>query len=281
MSDNNYNNRRNFRDNRGNRDNRNYRDNRRPERRENQSEFFDRDNRVKISGINAVKAAFKSRPKDLVSLYFTNDLSSEISEIIVYCQNKKLFLKCTDLQEIERIAHSEHTEGICAIFNRPEILPLENFRFPAINKSSCVIVLDGVGNPHNIGAIARSAAYFGADAVILTSETEGLYSSSMYRIAEGGLEFIPILSAKSLKDCLNKLNELEYEIISTSSHVSDSVYTHEFATRCAFLFGSERFGLPKEVLSSQKTLCIPGSGNLESLNVAAAVAVFLSAYKKK
>jgi TrmH RNA methyltransferase len=138
-----------------------------------------------------------------------------------------------------------------------------------------LIVLDGIGNPHNLGAIARSAAFFGLERMVLADRPDqALPSDASYRVAEGGLEHLDLCRAP-LPAALFEMRPA-YRVIGTAlghGQVPDRVKTGPLV---ALVFGNEETGLdPATIAACDQIWSIPGSGRVQSLNVAAAAAILL------
>ena len=147
-------------------------------------------------------------------------------------------------------------------------------------ESSLIIALENVANPHNIGAILRNAAHFGADA-ILVSDKKIAESASSIRTSEGGSEFVEIFETKDFKKSIALLAKNKFQIITTSSHAKNSLYDLKWEKKAVVVFGEEATGLSKELMQSGTMIKIPGTDNVESLNVSVASAVILSDYYQK
>jgi TrmH RNA methyltransferase len=144
----------------------------------------------------------------------------------------------------------------------------------------CLVLLEGVTNPHNLGAIARVAAHFGVHGILVSGDAPTL-SAAVHRTAEGGLEHIPVVRVGDPVAALALLREAGYVGIATSSHTGDTLGRVSLPEKALFLLGSERDGLSDRLLEAAG-LClrIPGTGAVESLNVATATAVLLAEYRR-
>ena len=138
-----------------------------------------------------------------------------------------------------------------------------------------VLVLDGVGNPHNLGAIVRSAAFFGIEHIVLADRPDqALPSDASYRIAEGGLEHLDLHRAP-LPAALLEMRPA-YRVIGTALGHGQVPARLESGPPVALVFGNEETGLdPATIAACDQIWSIPGSGGVQSLNVAAAAAILL------
>jgi len=138
-------------------------------------------------------------------------------------------------------------------------------------------VLDGIGNPHNLGAIARSAAFFGVSALLI-GEGGAMPSDAAYRTAEGGLEFLDVFTTPALPAVLSKLLPRFLTVAATLNPNAVKLADLPRDQPIALVLGNEERGVSPAVLSAcRRQVRIAGSGPVQSLNVAQAAAVLLHA----
>jgi TrmH RNA methyltransferase len=234
---------------------------------------------TRIYGENACLAVFKRRPQDIIQVFLTREMMKRFPQITKYCvQNKKAY-HLVERAELESMTKATHHEDICMLIKKAAGRSLENF-LSLKPESALIIALENVSNPHNIGAILRSAAHFGASA-ILVSDKKLAESASSIRTSEGGAEFVEIFETADFKKSLALLNKNKFQIISTSSHAKTNLYELKWEKKVVVLFGEEASGLTPELLKMGTNIKIPGTDNVESLNVSVASAVILSDYYQK
>ena len=234
---------------------------------------------IRIYGENACLAVFKNRPSDIIQLFLTKEMMKKIPMLTKYCaQNKKAY-HLVERAELESMTKATHHEDICMLIKKAAGRPLETYLSLKPEKS-LIIALENVANPHNIGAILRNAAHFGADA-ILVSDMKVAESASAVRTSEGGSEFVEIFETKDFKKSLALLSKNKFQIVTTSSHAKNNLYDLKWEKRAVVIFGEEASGLSKDLLQTGTSIKIPGTDNVESLNVSVASAVILSDYYQK
>jgi RNA methyltransferase, TrmH family len=209
-----------------------------------------------------------------VRVYLTDELTKPFGDLLSACAKMHRPYKVVGPEELEKITESRHHEGICIVVNtRPQPSLGEILAAPG---PAWVVALAGVANPHNTGAIVRTAAHFGARAVLAEGESRRL-PPAVYRTAQGGAEFLEVLSAPDLVPLLTEARRAGFSICATSSHAGAELYAAELGPRVVFVLGAEDEGLsPALARAADVTLRIPGSGQVESLNVASATAVLLA-----
>jgi TrmH RNA methyltransferase len=140
------------------------------------------------------------------------------------------------------------------------------------------VILDGVGNPHNLGAIARTMAYFGLKYLLISDHpAQAGLSDAAHRVAEGGLEHLEVYRAVGCAKVIKSLREY-YRVVGTSLG-GRSVELDKLPADprpLALVLGNEEHGLPYETLNlCEAALLIPGSGQVQSLNVSATAAILI------
>lgn len=243
------------------------------------SKKFNRDTETKIYGENACLALFKKRPDDIIQLFLTKEKLKAFSSIAKYCaQNKKAYHIVTR-EELDQMTKATHHEDVCMLVRKHSTNSLEQYLLGKPQKS-VLLALENVSNPHNVGAILRSAAHFGVNGLILP-EAKSASTAAAVRTSEGGSEFVEIYEALDFKKTIALLKKNGFQIITTSSHAKKSLYELKWASKVVIVFGEEAEGISKETLSLGETIKIPGTDKIESLNVSVAAAVILSDYYQK
>lgn len=182
--------------------------------------------------------------------------------------------------ELERIAGSILHGGVVALA-LPRPLPVLD---PARTAEwaldgRLLLLLDGVGNPHNLGAIARTAAFFGVPRIVISDHrTQARPSDASYRVAEGGLEYVEVYGSPHFVRMLSDLRR-SYRIVAAAAENGQRIAALRPSERpFALVLGNEEYGLPLATLDAcDAIVTIPGSGLVQSLNVAATAAILLHA----
>ncbi len=239
----------------------------------------------KITGVNAVRAVFDMRASDIIRVYLLESRIQTFSPLLKWCAAEKRAYHVVEKEELDRVSSSIHHEGICALVRARPTLSLDALltRLRKEKGPQILLALDGVANPNNLGALVRSAAHFGCRAILYRPESsETGFSSAMARVAEGGLEHVELVSLLRLAPAMPRLRDLGFVIAATSGRASTSVYEADLPERVVLILGAEDLGVSKELLSlASLRLQIPGTGRVESLNVSAAGAVFLSEHQRR
>jgi TrmH RNA methyltransferase len=241
-----------------------------------------------VCGFNAVAALGEFHPEKINRLFLREDRLKAFTKVCgQLAQWRRPYKLCGD-EELERICKSPRHQGVAAIIGEPELPPVsaEDLRsWEAEGKT--VLVLPSVGNDHNLGAMVRAAAFFGVPWVILSEEdADARLTTSAYRVAEGGMEQVEF---RRVERTASLLRQLPPSVITIGTDVRARRRIRDLAViirdrqgaggplpPIALVMGNEETGLSREVKEHCSLLMrIPGTGMVESLNVAQAAALFL------
>lgn len=221
---------------------------------------------------------FQKRPQDIVKIFLTEDNVREFSHILKACAAQKKIYKITTNEDLEKISGSLHHEGVCFYIKRKQIFDFKHFLSKSKQKKLCIVALENVDNPHNVGALMRVCANFGVNAILI-QKAGTFQNAAVFRTSEGGAEWIDLIDCTNLADAVLAFKENGFKIFTTSSHIGRPPEKAEFSDKTLFVFGSERSGITQNLLKKgDAILSIPSTGHVESLNVSCAASIILNAY---
>jgi TrmH RNA methyltransferase len=238
---------------------------------------------TRLYGLNACLAAFAHRPDALRKVYLVESRMGALRDVLAWCVRHRIGYRLVEETDLDKLTASRHHEGVCFDVRRAPPLALDALiAVEAQRERSLLLWLDGVGNPHNLGALLRSAAHFGVAGVVVQGESAIDVSGAAARVAEGAAEVVPLVRATSAADARERLRAAGYALAATVPHGGDSLYSAPLPSRLVFVVGAEGEGMSDAMIESADIrLTIPGSGAIESLNVAASVAVLLGEYARR
>jgi len=231
---------------------------------------------LRICGLGAVRALFDRDPGRVERLFFEPALRGELDACCQELARAHKPYRQVDSAELARVAGTVLHGGAVAIA-RPR--PLAGLDPEAARTwaqdGKPILILDGIGNPHNLGAIARTAAFFGLARIVLADRPDqALPSDAAYRVAEGGLEYMALYRA-SLPAALRALRRA-FRIVGTSLAGGSTDLEPTGDRPVALILGNEITGLDAATLAlCDEVVRIPGSGHVQSLNVASAAAILI------
>ncbi|MFY7993835.1 MAG: TrmH family RNA methyltransferase [Bacteriovoracaceae bacterium] len=229
----------------------------------------------KIYGMSAVMATFKARPQDIIKVFLTEKRLKDAKSLLKHCADQRKAYKIVTEKELEDITKATHHEGIALTILEKATKSVEEI-LKATKAPGLVIALEGVENPHNLGAILRIAAHFGASGILVKGEGKQISSAAAYRTAEGGAEYVDVAFVENWKSVFTLAQKYKFKTVATSSHLGESLYEFQYPDRTLLFMGAEGPGLEKDLISNtQLHVQIPGTKNVESLNVATATSTLL------
>jgi TrmH RNA methyltransferase len=237
------------------------------------------DREHKVAGQNACRALFLRRPDDIRRVYVTEQTLPLFKDVLKACAERRIAYHVKTDDDLDQIAETVHHDGVLFLARRQTegdvdaLLAWVDRLHPA--QRAVLVLLQGVKNPHNLGAILRVCAHFGVPFCLRAGDTAELSPAAM-RTAEGGAEFTRVVDVGDGADVLSALRGRGFSVLATSSHATLGLGRSPLPPRVVVLFGSEGEGLSRSLLAlADDTIAIPGSGALESLNVACASSVVL------
>jgi 23S rRNA (guanosine2251-2'-O)-methyltransferase len=226
---------------------------------------------VAIYGAHAVREALTAGKRKLLSLYATQNALPRIADIARAAGLEPRLIEARDLAR--RLGEDAVHQGLL-LEARPrpqaDIADIET-------KSGLVLVLDQITDPHNVGAILRTAGAFGVDALVVTERHSPEFSGVLAKAASGALEHVMIVSVVNLARALEDLSQRGYAVVGLDSDGAETLETIALAKPLALVLGAEGKGLrrlTRERCDHVARLAMPGP--IKSLNVSNACAAALS-----
>ncbi|WP_035691426.1 TrmH family RNA methyltransferase [Azospirillum halopraeferens] len=237
----------------------------------------------RVAGFGAVSALFENEPQRVERLFFDERLKPRVGPLCEWLARARRPYRLVDGEELARIAGTAMHGGVVALM-APRPVPLFDpaQAAAAARDGRPLLLLDGVGNPHNLGAIVRTAAFFGLPRLVLSDHpARALPSEAGYRVAEGGFEWVEVLRAEGFAAVLRRLSAA-YRVVGTALDprarpLADLPPPDARDPRpLAVVLGNEEEGLPRATLAAcEAVVTLPGSGRVQSLNVAATAAIVI------
>ena len=234
---------------------------------------------MKVYGLAAAEAAVTHRLDDVLRVYLTVQRKARFAELLRHCARQRLPYRLVDDAQLQKISGSSHHQGICVVTRPIEVVSEERvLRRSARPDPQTWIYLDRVGNPHNFGAIARSAAHFGVTGILTPDVQEAAsISGAALRTSEGGLEATPVARLSAPMATLERFRrEQGFSIWATAASGDMDVWRATPPERLIWVMGTEVSGVSEELLRfACARVSIGGTGVVESLNVSTAAALCL------
>jgi RNA methyltransferase, TrmH family len=235
---------------------------------------------LRIAGLPAVSALFATAPQRVDRLFFDARMRSQVGDFCAELARAHKPYRMVPADELERVAGSVMHGGVVALA-QPKPVPMLDLARVAdwARDGAPLLLLDGIGNPHNLGAITRTAAFFGLPRIVLSDHPgQAGPSDASYRVAEGGLEYVELYRSVRFANALQRLRP-SYGVVGTAAGKGQPLEVAlNFEKPLALVLGNEEHGLPQATLQAcDAIVTIPGAGLVQSLNVAASAAILLHA----
>tara|TARA_Y100000766_G_C18779986_1_gene542784 strand:- start:211 stop:954 length:744 start_codon:yes stop_codon:yes gene_type:complete len=232
------------------------------------------DKKIEIYGIRSIIEAIESS-KDISRVYLlksNSHKSSLFKSLVSLLENNNIKYSFVPKEKFKKFENKNH-QGAVAILSPIKLLSIEELISVTFNKISykTYVLLDGITDARNFGAIIRTAVASNVDGIIIPQNNSAPVNSDVIKTSSGGVFKIPIARVNNIKDAILHLNSIEINIISLSEKANKTIYDYNFKESTAIIMGSEEKGISKGVLSlSNETLKIPIDSKIDSLNVSSA-----------
>ena len=222
-----------------------------------------------IYGIHAVEAALGNPNRAIQRISVTENAGRRLAKAIAARGVPAEFVKPKDL---DRLAGSDaRHQGVVL-----EASQLPKATIDDLARARLVVVLDQVSDPHNVGAVLRSSAAFGVDALIMTARNSPPLSATLAKVASGGLEHVKVLRVTNLARTLGELANMGFDRIGLDGESEEFFENVEISLPFALVLGAEGKGLRRLTAENCDRLCkLRTDGPISSLNVSNAAAIAL------
>lgn len=237
---------------------------------------------VRIAGLAAVSALFARAPQRVERLFYEEALREAAGPFCKVLAAARRPYRMLPRAELDRVAGTALHGGIVAVA-RPKAIPAFDPAavLAARERIPLLLVMDGIANTHNLGAIARTAAFFGLDRIVLSGHPKQAGpSDSAHRVAEGGLEHLTLYRAAPLAPALAAIRP-GFLVVGAVAEGGVEPGALPRDRPVALVLGNEERGLPPETLAAcEARVTLRGSGRIESLNVSVAAGILIHALKR-
>lgn len=232
-----------------------------------------------IFGLHAVRTLIQQRPERAALLLLQKGRDdARMQELVQLAQAKSIKTEWRDQKELDRLSGSERHQGACLQIRSVGVLgegALDDL-LDALTTPPLLLVLDGVQDPHNLGACLRTADAAGVAAVIVPKDRAAGLSATVRKVASGAAESVPLIQVTNLARTLRWLKERDIWIVGTDDQAEHSLYGAKLTGPLAIVLGAEGTGLRRLTRENCDALVsIPMRGIVESLNVSVATGVLL------
>ncbi|PYT82631.1 MAG: 23S rRNA (guanosine(2251)-2'-O)-methyltransferase RlmB [Acidobacteria bacterium] len=233
----------------------------------------------RLTGIHAVKEALEARrPIDRIAIAKGRQ-DTRIEEIVQLARQQSIPVRFEDRMQLDRLANSKDHQGVVALAAARAAATLDDILSGANHargQLGLIILLDGVEDPHNLGAIVRTALAVGAHGVVIPERRAAGLTDTVARSSAGALAHLPVAKVTNLARAMEELKEAGYWLVGLDER-ADKVYTEvDYTSPVGIVLGSEGQGLHE--LTRKRcdfVVSLPTTGPVKSLNVSVAAGVVL------
>ncbi|WP_169314418.1 TrmH family RNA methyltransferase [Turneriella parva] len=235
-------------------------------------------NLLTICGLSTVRALAAAAPERIERLFFDETNAPRFAEVCRYLSQKRKIYRLVTPAELKKITDTSHHQGVAAVIHAPEPLRLEGLEL-----SHSTLCLHDVKNPHNVGAILRTTAFFGVRDVIFSRKSyDAAMTASAWRVAEGGVSLTHCYVYEDAHDLFSRAKMLGWWCAAAVRPEKgrlpslESICVRAGRAHVVACLGNEEEGLPGAfVAGCGYKFTILGSGSVESLNVSVTAALCL------
>ncbi len=231
-----------------------------------------------IEGRNAVLELLES-DKDINKIYITKgELKGSINKIIAIANEKKVIIVQKDKKQMDMMAQSENYQGVIAVVPPYEYVEVEDILEVAKerNEDPFILILDGIEDTHNLGAIIRTAETAGVHGIIIPKRRAAQVNSTVSKVASGALEYMKIARVNNITDTISKLKDKGVWICGTAIDADKFYYDQNLTGPLAIVIGNEGKGISDLVKRNCDFLVkIPMKGKVTSLNASVSTGIIV------
>lgn len=226
-----------------------------------------------IYGRNPVKEALRS--KRVKTIYLSNGFSN--NEILSLIDENHINVIYKSVKELDTMTQGVH-QGVAAIIRDYEYYSLESILDRANKQEKpLIVILDGINDPHNLGAILRCGDVFNVTGVLIPKHNQVPLNATVAKTSAGAINYVPVALVGNLNQTIEKLKENGFWIVSTDGSGSYNYQDLKYDFKVALVIGSEGQGVSRLVLNnSDYVVKIPQFGHVNSLNASVAAGILLA-----
>lgn len=232
-----------------------------------------------LNGVHSIQNALEHDVENITQLWVAeNKRNPRIDKLLARAEKLGLKVESTTPSALDRMTGSRKHQGIVAEYTAQDVAS-ENDLFDMVTNASeplLLLVLDGVTDPHNLGACLRTAEGAGVDAVIAPKDKSASLTPTARKVASGAAETLPFVQVTNIARTLQLLKDAGVWVTGTSDKVDQTLYQGNYTGPTAIVMGAEGTGLRRLTEEScDHLISIPMAGSVSSLNVSVATGVVL------
>jgi 23S rRNA (guanosine2251-2'-O)-methyltransferase len=234
-----------------------------------------------VAGFHAVTARLRQHPESLRAIYVAAGRhDARARDLVARARTAGVTVHAVDERRLEELARGQRHQGVVAVADAalPHVTLADVLEHP--HEPPLLLVLDGVTDPHNLGACLRNADAFGAHAVVVPKDRAVGVNATVAKAASGAVDTIPVVTVTNLARALRDLKEAGVWIVGADAG-GESLFEADVTGPIAWVLGAEGEGLRRLTREHcDRVVGIPLAGSVESLNVSVAAGICLFATRR-
>lgn len=231
-----------------------------------------------IYGIHAINAVLEKEPQRIVEVFMLKERQEKrLLTLVTQLEESGISIQTVSKQWLDKQSENATHQGILARV-KPGRQYQENDLLEIIEQSvmPLILILDGITDPHNLGACLRSADAAGVDAVIVPKDRSAQLTSIAKKVASGAAETVPLIRVTNLARTMRFLQEKNIWIVGTAGEADHTLFQSKLTGRLAIVMGAEGDGMRRLTREHcDELVSIPMAGSVSSLNVSVATGICL------
>ncbi|WP_096086027.1 23S rRNA (guanosine(2251)-2'-O)-methyltransferase RlmB [Agaribacterium haliotis] len=229
-------------------------------------------------GFHALQVLLKTSPERIVKLYVAKGRQDQrMQKLLATCEQRAIKPLWLERDELDKLCDGRH-QGVFAELKAGRSYAEKDLYqlLEKLDGPATLLVLDGVTDPHNLGACLRTADAAGVHAVIVPKDNSASLTDVARKVASGAADTVPLIAVTNLARCLKKLQELGCWVTGTAGEASENIYQADLGGSRVIVMGAEGKGMRRLTRECCDSLVkIPMAGEVSSLNVSVATGVIL------
>ena len=232
------------------------------------------DKNIVIFGVRPVIEALEAG-RELERIFVRKGSDSPVMQRLTSLASERgVDVAYVPVEKLDRMVRGNH-QGVAAIMSMIDYASLDDV-IERVGSDAIVVLLDGVTDVRNFGAIARSAECAGADAVVVSAKNGAQVNSEAVKSSAGALNVLPVCRVGSVRNAIRQLKNEGFKIVAATEKSDTPLWSGDLKGRVAIVMGSEDKGISKESLKlCDQQLAIPLKGEISSLNVSVAAGILI------
>ena len=227
-----------------------------------------------VYGRNAVRECVRSGAAKVI--YALPRLSDD--GVVIEAKKRGIEVRLADEGKLSKLSGNAKNQGLICLSVKPSPIALsELIKKASAKRYPLILILDGIEDPSNLGAILRSCDAFGVDGIVIKSHGNAPLNSTVAHVSTGAINYVPVCVLPNLSQALSELKDAGYWVVSSDGEAQTSYEEVDYHCPIALIVGSEGFGVSKLIIKrSDYIVKIPMVGHVNSLNASVATGILIS-----